>query len=304
MLSVGSSFRLATVRHATLRRATPWCGVVWCGVVRCGVVWCGVVWCGVVWCCVVCRRRCYQKAMAGSEGNGRVYPRVQVNGRAVCLSARCVLVCCCTVGTSAQLHWAGAALPTPVHGHTGSIGLTAPRVLRCTTSTLCAVLHCLVLCTALHCVCRAALNLWAVGSGSVALRRNALPYCLWAVGSANPAMHRHTARGQWAVQLLQCTATLPGGSGQCNSCNTPPHCLGAVGSGTPAMHCHTAWGQWAGTCCNAPPHCLGHGAVGSGTAAMHCHTVWGQWAVHCHTAWGQWAVGILQCTATLPGGTR
>ena len=42
-----------------------WCGVVWCGVVWCGVVWCGVVWCGVVWCGVVCRRRFYQKAMAG-----------------------------------------------------------------------------------------------------------------------------------------------------------------------------------------------------------------------------------------------
>ena len=42
-----------------------WCVVcgVWC--VVCGV-WCVVcgVWC-VVWCGVVCRRRCYQKAMAG-----------------------------------------------------------------------------------------------------------------------------------------------------------------------------------------------------------------------------------------------
>ena len=45
-------------------------------------------------CGVVCRRRCYQKAMAGMG----VYPRVQVNGRAVCLSARRVLVCCCIAG--------------------------------------------------------------------------------------------------------------------------------------------------------------------------------------------------------------
>ena len=44
-----------------------WCGVVWCGVVWCGVVWCGVVWCDVVWCGVVCRRCCYQKAMAGMD---------------------------------------------------------------------------------------------------------------------------------------------------------------------------------------------------------------------------------------------
>ena len=47
------------------------------------------------------------------------------------------------------------------------------------------------------------------------------------------------------MELLQCTATPPGGSGRCNSCNTLPHYLGAVGSVTPAMHCHTAWGQWA-----------------------------------------------------------
>ena len=46
---------------------------------------CCVVWCGV------------PEALL-PEGNGRdVYPRVQVNGRAVCLSVRCVLVCCCTV---------------------------------------------------------------------------------------------------------------------------------------------------------------------------------------------------------------
>ena len=42
----------------------------WCGVVWCGVVWCGVVWCGVVWCGVVCRRRYYQKAMAGMSTHG------------------------------------------------------------------------------------------------------------------------------------------------------------------------------------------------------------------------------------------
>ena len=36
--------------------------------------------------------------------------------------------------------------------------------------------------------------------------------------------------GQWAVQLLQCTASLPGGSGQCNSCNGWSECsAGPVG---------------------------------------------------------------------------
>ena len=117
-------------------------------------------------------------------------------------------------------------------------------------------------------------------------------------------MHCLTAWGQWAVQLLQYTAALPGGSGQCNSCNALPHCPRAVGCGTPAMHCLTSWGQrvvqllqcttslpggsgqW--NSCNALPHRLG--AVGSGTPAMHCLT-----------AWGQWAVDLLQCTASLSG---
>ena len=229
-----------------------WCGVVWCGVVWCGVVWCGVVWCGVVWgrvawggvvwgtvgwggagwcgdvgygvvwCGVV---RCgvvwggVPKALL-PEGNGReVYPRVQVNGRAVCLSARCVLVCCCTAGTCALSHLAGAVLPTPVHGLTGSSG----RVLCRTFSTLCAGPYRLVLCSTLHCVCLAALHLWAVGYGhwAVALllwsatvlggngqrnSRHALPHCLWAVGNTAPTLHRHTAGGQRAVKILQRTA--------------------------------------------------------------------------------------------------
>ena len=67
---------------------------------------------------------------------------------------------------------------------------------------------------------------------------NALPHCLGAVdsaapamhcltalgavGSATPAVHCLTAWGQRTVQLLQCTAPLPGGSGQCNS---PIHAL-------------------------------------------------------------------------------
>ena len=57
---------------------------------------------------------------------------------------------------------------------------------------------------------------------------NALLLCLGAVGSATPALRCLTACGQWAVQLLQCTASLPGGSGQWNFCNALPHCIGAV----------------------------------------------------------------------------
>ena len=44
------------------------------------------------------------------------------------------------------------------------------------------------------------------------------------------------------MELLLCTGSLLGGSGQWDSCNALPHCLGAVGNGTPAMHRHTALG--------------------------------------------------------------
>ena len=94
------------------------------------------------------------------------------------------------------------------------------------------------------------------------------------------------------MQLLQCTASLRGGSRQCNSRNALPHCPGGSG-------------QW--NSCNALPHCPG--AVGSATPAMHCLTAWGQWTVQlpqCTASlpWGQWAVEPLQCTASLPWGSR
>ena len=120
---------------------------------------------------------------------------------------------------------------------------------------------------------------------------NALPHCPGAVGSATPGMHCLTALGavgsaapvmlcltgwgQCAAQLLQCTASLPRGSGQWTSCNSLPHCPGGSGQ------CSS---------CNALPHCPR--AVGSATPAMHCLT-----------AWGQWAVELLQCSAPLPGGS-
>ena len=145
-------------------------------------------------------------------------------------------------------------------------------------------------------------------------------------------MHCHNAWGQWAVQLLQYTASLHGGTGQWNSCNTVPHCPRAVGSAAPAMHCLTASGRWAvellqysaslpegsGQCssCNALSHRLG--AVGSGTPAMRKPPSWqdgescpgggrclktGTPAMHCHAAWGQSVVELLQRTASLPGGS-
>ena len=53
----------------------------------------------------------------------------------------------------------------------------------------------------------------------------ALPHCVGAVGSGTPAVHCLTAWGQWAVVPLWYTASLPGGSGQWNSCGALPHCL-------------------------------------------------------------------------------
>ena len=117
----------------------------------------------------------------------------------------------------------------------------------------------------------------------------AVPHCLGARGNATRAMHCYTAwgqcgtlamhdltaQGQWAVELLICTATLPGLSGvgvlQCTA-----SLLGG------SRHWHS---------CTALPHCLG--TMGSGTSAMHRHI-----------ARRQWAMQHLQCTAALPGGTR
>ena len=102
----------------------------------------------------------------------------------------------------------------------------------CFGAALLAAVHC----TTPHCVCPTALQLWAEGCGKSC---NALPHRLEAVGSGTLATHCLTALGQWAVQLLQCTAPLPWGSGQWNS---------SVGSGAPApfaTHCSSAWGQWA-----------------------------------------------------------
>ena len=123
-------------------------------------------------------------------------------------------------------------------------------------------------------------------------RTSALPHL---AGTALPTPVRSHTGSHWStapcVQLLQCTASLPGGSGQWNSCNALPHCPGGSG-------------QW--NSCHTLPHCLG--AVGSGTPATHCLTAWGQWAVDPlqYTAalpGGQWAVQLLQCTASLPGGS-
>ena len=79
---------------------------------------------------------------------------------------------------------------------------------------------------------------------------------------------------QWAVDLLQYTATLPLSSMQWISCSTLPHFWGAVSSGPPSVHRHIDVERW--------------GAVGSGSPS-----------VHGRTARDQWAADHLLCTATL-----
>ena len=140
-------------------------------------------------------------------------------------------------------------------------------------------------------------------------------YCSWGDGescpgsgrcpkSGPPAMHCHTAWAHWAVELLQRTASLPGGSGHWNSCKALLTAWGPL----PTATLPRGSGHW--NSCHALPHCLGSvavqflqytatlpgggclGAVGSGTPATDGLT-----------AWGQWAVESLQCTASLPGGS-
>ena len=117
------------------------------------------------------------------------------------------------------------------------------------------------------------------------------------------------------MPLLQCTATPPGGSGQCNSCNVRAHQLG----GRRVLARRWLLPEECNSF-NARPHRLGQwavqlllytaslfGAVGSGTPAINCRTAQGAagnatLAIPCLTTWGQWAVQLLQCTATPPGG--
>ena len=155
---------------------------------------------------------------------------------------------------------------------------------------------------------------------------HALPHCLGAVGSATPAMNCLTAWGQWAVELLQYTASLPRASGQWNSCicntsllrgngqrsscNALPHCLWAVGSGAPALHRHTVWGQWAVQLLQRTASLTGGSGQCNSSSALQFQQCTaslpgdsGTPATHCLTAWGQWAVQLVQCIASLPVGS-
>ena len=93
------------------------------------------------------------------------------------------------------------------------------------------------------------------------------------------------------MQLLQCSALLPGATGQCNSCFALPRYQKAMGSETPDMHCHTARGKWAMELLQCTASLPG--------------SQWALQLLQCTalTASGQWAVGLLQRAATLPSGS-
>ena len=234
--------------------------------------------CMAVWCVELCRRRCYHKAKAGMSTHG--YGQM---GGVCLLCARCVLVCCCIAG--------------PVHTRTWPVLLWR---------RLCQVIQGLI--GPMHHECRATPSVpsvWCRTACCCALPCTALCVlcCTAVVGTGSPASHCHNACKLWAAELVQHTASLPGGSGQ-----ELLQCIVSLPWGGPVKHCLTARGQQAveltlllqrtaplrrgrGKCnpCNVLPHYLG--AVGRGTPAIHCLT-----------AQGQWAVGLLQCIATLPGG--
>ena len=160
-----------------------WCGVVWCGMVWCGVVWCGVVWCGVVWCAegAVTRRQC-----PGCLPTGTRKREAYVSWCAPCDSVLLYSrdLCCVALGRYCS------ADPCARSHRVYGANCTASAVLH-QQYFLCGA-HCLALCSALHCVCLAALHLWAVGSGQRHLC-NVPPLCLRAVGNRAPALHRHIA---------------------------------------------------------------------------------------------------------------
>ena len=101
--------------------------------------------------------------------------------------------------------------------------------------------------SSLHCMLYVSVLFVHTGCPAVFLGNGTLlcTAALQGVGRSTPAVHCRTAGGQWAVVLLRCTAALPWGHGQWNSCGTLPHYLGAVHSGTPTVRYHTALGQWA-----------------------------------------------------------
>ena len=187
------------------------CCVVLCCVVLCCVVSCGVMWGGVVWCFV-------PLCVPGGLPTGTGKREGSVCKRALCACVllysrdRCtVALGRCCVDARARPHkvyWAHCTMCAALHYRYFVCGAALLGVGHCTAP-------CVACCTAF------------VGSGQWK-RRYALPLCLWAGGNGTPATRCLTACGQWAVEIVLCTDTLPGGIGQ--------------GNGIVAVHCLTACG--------------------------------------------------------------
>ena len=200
--------------------------MLWCVVLRCCVVSCGVVWSRLVWCGVVCRRRCYQKAMAGMVLHK---PRCPLPTAVWQCTAGSPLPHCpravwqCAEGSRKPKCWPRQCPPTRARRHRGQGPAIAPSgraqsvpraardgscpapqwvtalYHRCTTHyTQNARRHtalpaCIVLCPPLH-------SHTAVSSGQWG-PQDSLPF-----GCDTFASHR---LGQWAVELMLHTASLP-----------------------------------------------------------------------------------------------
>ena len=123
----------------------------------------------------------------------------------------------------------------------------------------------------------------------------------WGVGLLQPIASLHGGSAQWnscnalphrlgqcAMEVLQCTPSLPGGYGRCNLVQYTATLPGPSGPWIRAAHCLSARvsGHW--NSCNALPRYLG--AMGSGSPAMHCFIAW------------HWALELLQCIAKPPWG--
>ena len=82
-------------------------------------------------------------------------------------------------------------------------------------------------------------------------------------------MHCLSALGQWVVQLLQHTASLPRCNGRWNSCNTRPHWLGAVAIEILQPTAPLPGGSGHCSYCNAVPDCMG----GVQLYTLQCYTL-------------------------------
>ena len=143
-----------------------------------------------------------------------------------------------------------------------------------------------------------------------------LPHPSGALDVGTSAARCPSARGNWAMEPMLQTTTLPGGIMQPNPCHTLRQCAGAVGSGDSAVHYQTSQDRGHSNSCHTPPHHLGNGqrnsyhtlphhggAVGLGTRYAHYHAVWRQRATRflMQIAWGHCAVELLPHTTSLTG---